>query len=224
MAIGQTIASEVRRLRHGRGWTQQNLADRLAEIGAPLNRMTLAKIEAGGTRAENLSVADLLVLAAALDTSPVSLVFPAGRVEIVEATPELRIFSGLASKWFCAEEALTDERHLLVMDRGEWLRATAGTRYYREADWLSEGIREARKALQEAEYVGVERRIKDAKAGYSKALHALANHYDRMEREGIAPPGETPETVKAWKAIGIEVPKHWLWVIEREGKPKGAKK
>ena len=37
-------------------------------------------------------MADMLALAAALDTSPVSLVFPAGRVGEVEITPDLHIY------------------------------------------------------------------------------------------------------------------------------------
>lgn len=210
MAIGETVANEMRRLREARGWSQQDLADRLAEIGAPMNRVTLAKIEAGGTRAENLSIVDLLVLAAALDTSPVSLVFPVGRVELIEITPQLRIFSARASKWFCAEMALTDEQQLLI-NHSEWIQATSGTRAYRLRDRLSEEIREAKRQVSSAQYVGDDDQIKVAKLSHVEALRSLARLYAEMEQEGIAPPGEHRETVEAWKAIGIEVPEHWLW-------------
>lgn len=215
MSIGEVIAKEARRLREARGWKQQDLADRLAELGAPLNRVTLAKIESGGTRAANLSVADMMALAAALDTSPVSLVFPAGRVEIVEVTPQLRIFSGHASKWFCAEEALTDENRNRINSL-EWSQATWGTRAYRESDRLSKDVEETRKRVADAGYVGDQDQIKTVKAAHVEALRALERLYREMERDGLTPPGETRKTVDDWKAIHIEVPAHWLWDQELE--------
>ena len=166
---------------------------------------------------------DLLVLAAALDTSPVSLVFPAGRVEIVEVTPQLRIFSGRASKRFCAEMALTDEQQLLI-NHFEWTQATWGTRSYRECDRLSEVVRATRQKVASAEYVGDENKIREAKAEHVEALRVLERLYREMDRDGIAPPGETRETVNEWEAIGIDVPETWLWELQRPSARKGAKK
>lgn len=223
MYVGQVIAAEVLRLRESRGWSRQQLAERLGELGAKTDRAVIARIESGGTRAKNLSVADLLVLAAALDTSPVSMVFPAGRVEMVEVTPQLRIFSGLASKWFCAEVPLTDE-YQRPINHGEWIQATWGTRSYRESDRLSENVRASRRQVASAEYVGDQHEIKAAKAKHVEALRALERLYRELDRDEIAPPGETLETVNEWKAIGIKVPDHWLWESPEipidEGEPK----
>lgn len=208
--LGQAIGAEIRRLRKAREWTQEDLAQRLEDLDAHINRVTLTKIEQGGERAENLKLRELLVLAAALDTSPVSLVFPVGRVELVEITPQLRIFSALASKWFCAEVALTDEERVQI-NLYEWQQATSGTRAHRLADRLSDEVRKARRQVSSAQYVGDQDQIKAAKAAHVDALHALERLYREMDRDGIAPPGETRETVEEWKAIDIEVPEHWLW-------------
>jgi transcriptional regulator with XRE-family HTH domain len=75
---GALIAQRVKEIREKRGWTQQDLADAVADVGGPLtlSRTALAKLEAGGTRARNVSVEELLVLAVALGAYPVDLMVP----------------------------------------------------------------------------------------------------------------------------------------------------
>jgi transcriptional regulator with XRE-family HTH domain len=83
--VSTTIASEVRRLRLQRGMSAQRLSDRCAELGAPIPRTVLSNLENG--RRGNVTVAELLVLAAALDVPPATLAFPVGYVETVDALP-----------------------------------------------------------------------------------------------------------------------------------------
>jgi transcriptional regulator with XRE-family HTH domain len=66
------IARGIRNARRSRGWTQQDLADRLAEIGYPLDRSTLAKLEAT-KKPRGISVNDALAISAALGIAPVHL-------------------------------------------------------------------------------------------------------------------------------------------------------
>lgn len=65
------VAMEVRRLRGGR--SVQWLAERTAELGHPMNRNALTDLENG--RRRYVTTAELVVLAAALDTAPATLLF-----------------------------------------------------------------------------------------------------------------------------------------------------
>lgn len=75
------IARGIRDARRRRGWTQQDLADRLAEVGYPLDRSTLAKLEAT-KKARGISVNDAIAIAAALGIAPVHLFTGLGEDEI----------------------------------------------------------------------------------------------------------------------------------------------
>jgi transcriptional regulator with XRE-family HTH domain len=73
----------VKFLRKDRGWSQAELARRLAEAGAEeLDRGVLANLETG--RRQSVSVDELLVLALVLDTAPVHLLVPIENAEPVK--------------------------------------------------------------------------------------------------------------------------------------------
>ncbi len=98
VTAGQTIARRIEEVRKRvRGWSQQDLADAVADIGGArgsLTRTALAKIEAGGTRAANLSVEHLLVIAAALGVAPVDLFIPIDEDLPDRPSPRLKITPG----------------------------------------------------------------------------------------------------------------------------------
>jgi transcriptional regulator with XRE-family HTH domain len=73
---GQVLAYRLKEVRERRRWSQQQLSDRLAAIGHPLHRVTIAKIEQGGPRAAKASLTDVLALAAALNCPPLHLFIP----------------------------------------------------------------------------------------------------------------------------------------------------
>ncbi|WP_123959648.1 hypothetical protein [Corynebacterium pseudopelargi] len=67
------------------GLSAQAVADRTAELGHPISRSTVAGISSTN-RASKLSVADWLVIAAALDCAPIDLLIggtPGGEVEVI---------------------------------------------------------------------------------------------------------------------------------------------
>jgi transcriptional regulator with XRE-family HTH domain len=71
-----------------RGRSAQDVADRTAELGYPISRTQIANYESG--RKKNLDIAELLILAAALDVPPLVLLYPdlpAGKVEIIPNEP-----------------------------------------------------------------------------------------------------------------------------------------
>lgn len=72
----EVFARRVKAVREGRGWTQKQLAARLTEIGFPTDRVTIHKIESGGTRARNVPLREALAIAAALELAPVHLFAP----------------------------------------------------------------------------------------------------------------------------------------------------
>jgi transcriptional regulator with XRE-family HTH domain len=95
----EAIARRVRELRHKRGWSAQDLANRCAEIGAAdMTSAVLANIETGrrhpgtGIRRREVTVEELLALARALDVLPSDLLEPlrARPLDFPESVEQLR--------------------------------------------------------------------------------------------------------------------------------------
>jgi hypothetical protein len=82
--------------------TGQQLADRCAELGLPLDRTVLAKMEHGAR--QTLTVGELLVLARALGVPPLALVFPIGAAKQAEVLPGQMADTWQAAKWVTGED------------------------------------------------------------------------------------------------------------------------
>lgn len=93
--IGNAIA--VRRLELG--FTAQQLAERCKELGAPIHRTTITKIERGRPR---FDLGELVVLAAALNTSPATLLYRWPYDNPVDVLPGLEVSKFDAAQWFSA--------------------------------------------------------------------------------------------------------------------------
>jgi transcriptional regulator with XRE-family HTH domain len=102
--LADVIAGEVRRYRRQRGLSAQQLADRCAELGMPIQRSVLANLENG--RRPTVTVAELLVLAAALSVEPVLLVFPVGHQAVSRFLPAKSATTWSAAQWFAGRAAL----------------------------------------------------------------------------------------------------------------------
>ena len=85
----------------------QQLSDRCAALGLPIARAVIANLESG--RRTGLTVAELLVLAAALDVSPLSLLFRLGSAESVEALPGREVPAWQALMWASGEAPFPGE-------------------------------------------------------------------------------------------------------------------
>ncbi|MFD6968303.1 helix-turn-helix domain-containing protein [Streptomyces sp. NPDC059949] len=113
--IKDNVASEVRRRRKEMRWSAQRLAERCEELGHPIPRNVIANLESG--RRANLPLVDVMILAAALYTSPICLIFPIGYVEETQELP----FKHLVSTWdamrmFTGEEPSHDSDSGLIPD------------------------------------------------------------------------------------------------------------
>lgn len=113
--VKANVAGEVRRRRKERGWSAQDLADQCERLGHPIPRNVIANMESG--RRASLPLVDVMVLAAALGTYPVCLIFPVGYVEQTQELP----FQELVTTWdalrrFIGEEDVPGHDPGLVSD------------------------------------------------------------------------------------------------------------
>jgi len=90
------IAGAIKRARGKR--SAQWLADRTAELGYPITRAQIANYESG--RKQSLDIAELIVVAAALDMSPVTLVYPGPYEQGIELLPGVEASEFEAAQWF----------------------------------------------------------------------------------------------------------------------------
>ena len=96
----ERIAGAIKLARGKR--SAQWLADRTADLGYPITRAQIANYESG--RKQSLDIAELLVLAAALDTSPVCLVYPGPYQNKLEVMPRRHSEELDAAQWFSGIE------------------------------------------------------------------------------------------------------------------------
>jgi len=74
LSAGAVFAQRLAEVRKARGWSQKQLAERMSEIGHPIHRVKLAKIEK--ERARSVTLEDVLALSYALDVSPLYMFIP----------------------------------------------------------------------------------------------------------------------------------------------------
>lgn len=103
--LAATIAGEVFRYRRNQGMSAQALSDRTTELGMNIPRAVISNLENG--RRTSVSVAELLVLAAALDVPPAALAFPVGYTDTTEALPDAHVPPFEAVRWLAGEEHST---------------------------------------------------------------------------------------------------------------------
>jgi transcriptional regulator with XRE-family HTH domain len=100
--LHRRVAEAIRDAR--KGHSAQWLADETERLGYPISRSAIANYESG--RKKTLDIAELLVVAEALDVPPVMLLFPAQPDALVEALPEQCVPSIIAAEWFSGGAAL----------------------------------------------------------------------------------------------------------------------
>lgn len=189
-----TVAAEVRRRRKELGWSAQDLADKCEEIGHPIPRNVIANMESG--RRSNLPLVDVIVLAEALNTPPICLVYPVGYVDDVQRLPLQHPTTSLdALRRFTGEE--TD----LGMD-DDMLR------YFRAHHAAEEQLRKARRDEDHARYHAETAPNADRKAEALRAQARAAETADDaasslrrirafIREEGVTPPSLLPDVATA---------------------------
>jgi hypothetical protein len=99
---GLRIAQAIRRLRGSR--SAQWVANRTTELGHTVSRSVIADLENG--RRRYVTTAELIVLAAALNTVPLALLFPSAE-EMLEILPGNEMTGAAAVGWFTGTTSAT---------------------------------------------------------------------------------------------------------------------
>lgn len=138
MSLADRIGKAVARRRAKLGMTAVDLADRTRELGYPITRVAISKIE-NNARAGKLDISELSVLAAALRIPPILLVYPDVPNAEVEVLPNVEpAASDKAFRWFTGEVSLV---HSYTSD--DSLRLLAAVREYSSVrnDWVIAKLR-----------------------------------------------------------------------------------
>ena len=122
LSVNRVFAYRLRDARLSKQWKQQDLADAMEKIGHPINRATIAKIEAGArgvggahgrdpikrgeTRPRPVSLEEAIAFAVALNVPPQSLFLPIIRQDDVQLAPKVRVAVDVAHAWARGEEPL----------------------------------------------------------------------------------------------------------------------
>lgn len=117
------IARAIRDLRGER--SGQWLSDRTAELGHRVSRSTISEIETG--RRKSITVADLIILAAALDTVPIALIYPGPYDQDARVLPELEMPQVWAVRWFSGELSWRSE--VPFDDKGHYVQIPRAKAY-----------------------------------------------------------------------------------------------
>jgi len=89
---------QVKLLRGKKKRSAQWLSDRTEKLGLKMTRQAIADLESG--RRRYVTTAELVILAVALNTSPVLLLYPGGYDAEVELTPGVGVPEFVAAQWF----------------------------------------------------------------------------------------------------------------------------
>lgn len=203
-AMGEILAERIVDERTHQGLSQQALVDRLAELGYPMNRVTLAKIEAGGTRARNIGLEEAFGLAAALSVPPSVLFLGLGYEDRVSVLPKMIVHPHLAAKWLRGSQAPADTERF-AWKQVEWYRAAGPVRAYDDLELAQNRMHQAWHRTRRAEFVGTEEEQRKARELEAQALEQLAGILKKMKAGNIRTPKMPAEWRARMKQLGLEV-------------------
>lgn len=187
--------------RHRRGWTQQQLADAVAEHGGLLDRATVAKIE---TNRRSVSIDELLLLAAALNVPPPLLLVPLGSEDRVEVTPRSRVHPHLALEWLCGDEPLAESDGRRIGVAG-WFEGSAPLTLVRQLRGLEHDLALADGAALMAATSGDKEEVVRAHHRQRHALGSLHRHLRAMQAAGLRAVARKASMLEAMEAAGLDV-------------------
>jgi transcriptional regulator with XRE-family HTH domain len=182
--IGRRIAQR-RTVLH---MSAQQLAARCAELGMPeITRPVLVKLEHG--RREAVSTAELAVLAAALDTAPILLLYPVGLADSVEYLPGKTAPPWDAARWWADEAYLAPDLAI-----GPAYRRSAGSLFRDHQQLLSELPADVTRADYLAAAAGQHGGAKsDGERMLALTVRALRDIRLGIRELGLEPPELSPQ-------------------------------
>jgi transcriptional regulator with XRE-family HTH domain len=188
------IAREVRRHRQAKGWSAQQLADKTAEQGLPIQRSVIANLESG--RRTTVNVAEVLILARALEVPPGALIFPVGHAQHVEYLPgcvaePMWAFEWLTGRAFPSQEA-TDafpqtavgmvRRHgelMTALMKALRTRDSAADTFAQAVEMYGDAAERHRQALEQLRYLSAQ--LDEEEGGSGRHVELFKQHSQQFE-------------------------------------------
>ncbi|MFN2557221.1 MAG: helix-turn-helix domain-containing protein [Nitriliruptorales bacterium] len=99
----EVFGPQLRAVREALGWSQREVVRRLADLGVEMEPATLNHIETGQ---RGIGLDEALELAAALECSPLYLMFPTSRGAEVQIAPRVVVEASAARRWMRAKDPL----------------------------------------------------------------------------------------------------------------------
>lgn len=118
IALTAVIAARVAELRAAGGLSGAKLAERMAPYGVSWNRTTVAKLESG--RREQLTVGELVALALALGTTPLSLLADPRIGQPVPLGQGIAVDPWTVAQWAMGDGHNAERDHRLRVDHDTW--------------------------------------------------------------------------------------------------------
>jgi transcriptional regulator with XRE-family HTH domain len=197
--VARTVAREVRRLRRAQKLSAQQLAFRCTELGMPsISRAVLADLENG--RRLWVGVTEVMVLARALNTTPVGLIYPDPCAANVEMLPGVPASGPFALQWFTGHLDGGPARAAAADDLTAYDRNLRGVQLARQI-WE---LQERQAALMKAELRADAKERSawvDAIADLERRVGAVMQEYGALTGQ----PGEAPDTSR-WPGDGQDRP------------------
>jgi len=165
----------------------QRLSDATAELGYRIPRSVLANLE--GDRRESVSVAELLVLGAALKVPPLYLAFPAGRAREVEVLPGVTAEPFNALDWAYGAMRLRGREDL--SDTTLWTQMVQHSSMVHQLESLTtrrEGKLAASENLDDPLWLNHQQDAEKIKGLIDSQGDALAAQRGQMRAWGVIPP------------------------------------
>lgn len=124
----EVFATQIRVVREAHGWSQREVVSRLANLGVEMDPATLNHTESGQ---RGVGLDDLFAFAAALECSPLYLLFPTSREGEIGITPMVVVDAAAGRRWVRAKEPLPGQ------DRDLFARVLSEEEADMKARWLA---------------------------------------------------------------------------------------
>lgn len=155
------------------------LSDRCAELGFAIPRPVLSNLENG--RREAVSLAEVLILATALEVPPLLLIVPVGLREDLEILPTASIPTWDAAKWVSGEHLTSRPDEATALD------------YYRAHDATVAAWRKLMQRMAESVAADDERSVRIYRTAADQQILDLAKIRNTMRERGLLLPSLPPE-------------------------------
>lgn len=124
----EVFGPQLRAVREALGWSQREVIRRLADLGVEMDPAALNHIETGQ---RSIGLDEALELAAALECSPLYLIFPTSRGAQVQITPKVVVDGAEARRWMRAKDPLPGQ------DRDLFTRVMSEEEAAFKVQWLA---------------------------------------------------------------------------------------